>query len=119
MRHWEFKEPVYESNFVLVHGTEAELEKFIRRKYVPSYRMNMDCDGFVLPLRNKLLIWFPATLKRKTPYWMGVVAHEALHAAAGVLVYRGIYLDQDSKHEPFAYYMQWIMEECAKRLWSR
>lgn len=117
MRTWTFEEPIYGHKFLLLHGTRQQYAAFLKRKFKDDYEVPDDCDGLVRSVPTGVAIWFPERIRR-TNYWIGVVAHEALHATAAALISRDIRLEENNMHEPYAYYLQWIVEECCNRLFG-
>lgn len=101
---YHFYSDLYFQNFFFCPGwKKTQVEKFFNIELDPS------CRGVTLITDRGIVIW----IESKDLY--GCLAHEAVHAAKFLFKQKGV-ISSNENDEPLAYLVQWIFENCQKKL---
>jgi hypothetical protein len=110
---------IYKSSLLYIYDCDyKELEKYCRKKFEveddDSFEHLRVADGTVFKLNHKegaqRIVWIQEF--KMTPYWLGVLAHETVHAIVRLLDHKGIpYTSNDNQDETFAYLMDYFIAE--------
>lgn len=99
-----FYDEVYAQNILFCVGTQEATKKYIKKCYDLDLDFKGDEGGKCFGVRGYgIIIWMP--MFKKDPIYLGILAHEILHAVLFIFDIAGVKVDADNS-EPTAYLME-------------
>lgn len=119
-RQWVWTDPIYDVSVVLTRGSRTEWNNWLEQSFGRDWRQDEHpCRATTLFVSvdqgTALTLWVSPACDTADADWLGVLAHEAFHAACAVLQKRGVEFNAGSE-EAFSYYTGWVFREMLTRL---
>lgn len=118
-RRWKFFDAVYHAQFYVYRCPYETFVAECRRRWKleqSSTAPSGKALAHICPNGARLyILWLPPWNRARSVYHIGIVAHEVTHLTMYVLLTRGVNADSEN-HEPYCYYLEWLLAETLKRL---
>lgn len=118
-RSWAFFDHIYQAQYYVYRCPYAKFTAELKRRWGIEQSANEPGGKALRHLtdggKRLYFLWIPNTNGARSSYHIGIVAHEVLHLALFVLMERGVNASIDD-HEPYCYYVEWLLTETLKRL---
>lgn len=118
-RRWAFFDAIYQAQFYVYRCPYAAFCADLKRRWGIEQSANEPGGKAIRHEtaggKRLYFLWVSNRNRARSSYHIGIVAHEVMHLALFVLMARGINANIDD-HEPYCYYVEWLLAETLKRL---